>query len=575
MKRIHIATLILTLMFAPGVVAWAQSGGEEPEENAPAETPSAEPEQPAPAEDEGKGEVEKLKDELKNAEKQIQKLERQDALDRIQFGGDYRFEAHTIDATIPDHYDGMLLQNALVNTLFYYGATGQFPQNPTQVNQFIAGHYGDYMYFTDHLTFDALKGYMSQFPPEMQQQLMGMLLPYTYVPGYDANNTILYTNRLRLTLEAPVGENISFSGRLSMYKVFGDSTGVQVFNGQPNSIAIDGTTVGVPNSDILRVERAYFDWKNIGGLPIYLSIGRRPSTGGAPLHLRQDEPRGGSPLGSVIDYQFDGITFGVHIGEHSTARLCYGLGYESGFGNGDVLKLPQDRLDDAQFIGINWDIWNSDATFVQTTLAWAIDVTDGFNGLVVLPNNPVTGQPIGAPVILRFTPSANLGNITLASGVVTRRDGPLDWFVSGNYMSSDPTLATTPFGGLFSDPFEKPESHSGGMIYVGARYNFANEKTKLGLEYNHGSKYWFNFSAAEDDIIAPKTNTRGDVVELYLTHRIAKRFIFKADFMHYKYDYSGSGWHLGAPKPLDEKPILGFPTYDRISKLAVSMVARF
>ena len=73
----------------------------------------------------------------------------------------------------------------------------------------------------------------------------------------------MYTSRLRLNLGADVAENVTFDGRLGMYKVWGDSTAVQVFNGQPTSIGVDGTTVGVPNSDILRVERAYFTWKDI------------------------------------------------------------------------------------------------------------------------------------------------------------------------------------------------------------------------------------------------------------------------------------------------------------------------
>ena len=58
----------------------------------------------------------------------------------------------------------------------------------------------------------------------------------------------------------------------------------------------------------------------------------------------------------------------------------------------------------------------------------------------------------------------------------------------------------------------------------------------------------------EDDIIAPKTNTRGEVYETYLTHRIADHFIFKADFIRYNYTWSGSGWHIGAPKRLEARP---------------------
>jgi hypothetical protein len=516
-----------------------------------------------------------IRKEIEELEKRLAKVERKSVLDKIDFGGDFRFEAHSIDASIPEHFDGMLLQNMLVNTMFYYGATGQYPADGGATQAFIAAHYADYLYFTDHLTFDGLKQAMGMFPPEAQQQLFAMLLPAAHVSKYDADNSILYTNRLRLKMDAKVGENVDFSGRLAMYKTWGDSTGVQVFNGQPNTMAIDGTTSGVPNSDILRVDRAYFTWKDIAGLPLYLSIGRRPSTEGAPLHLRQDEMRGGTPAGSLINFQFDGITVGYHLGEHSTARLCYGLGYESGFGSGDVLKMPADRLKDTHFLGVNWDVWSDDATLAQLTVARAFDVTDGFNGLVVMPNNPVDGSEIGAPLVMRFTPSENLGDIDLESLVLVRRDGPVDWFVSGNWMQSDPRNVTTPFGGLFSDPFDTPEKRSGSMWYGGLRYNFNEDRTKIGVEYNHGSKYWFNFAAAEDDIIASKTAARGDVWEAYVTHRIAKNFVAKIDFINYSYDYSGSGWHVGAPKELDKSPILGFPTYDRVSKLSLSLSARF
>jgi len=522
-----------------------------------------------------KAELEKIQKKVKDLEKRIMKNERKSALDRLNFSGDFRFEAHSIDASVPDHFDGLKLQNLVVNTLFYYGSTGMFPQSPEQIGQHIATHYGDYLYFTNNFTFADLQSAIGQFPPAMQQQLFGMLMPGTYTPGYDADNSILYTNRLRLRVDADMGENVSFSGRLSMYKAFGDSTGVQVFNGQPTSLNIDGTGSGVPNSDLLRVERAYFNWSNIGGAPFYLSIGRRPSTSGAPLNFRQDEPRGGTPLGSVVDFQFDGITAGYHISDTSTIRICYGVGYESGFGNGELAKLPADRLKDTQFLGFNWDMLDTERMFIQSTVLRAFDVTDGFNGLVVFPADPLTGNKINAPVVLRFTPSSNLGEIDLASVVLIRKDGPFDWFVSGNYMKSRPENVSTPFGGLFSDPFETPESHTGTMWYAGLRYNFANSKTKVGVEVNHGSKYWFNFSAAEDDIVAPKTSARGDVIELYVTHRITRKFIAKLDYIDYSYDYSGSGWHVGAPKALDETPTLGFPTYDQAKKLSLSLIARF
>ncbi|KAB2960388.1 MAG: DUF3373 domain-containing protein [Thermoanaerobaculia bacterium] len=525
--------------------------------------------------DVSRSELDAVKEKIRELEKKLRKGERKDALDRVDLSGDFRFEAHSIEASIPDHFDGLALQNLMVNTLFFVNTTGTMPGSIEQIGQHVASHYGDYLWFTSNFTFADLQAAMASFPPAMQQQLFGMLMPSTYQAGYDADNSILYTNRLRLRLDADLGEDVTFSGRLSMYKTFGDSTGVQVFNGQPNSINLDGTTTGVPNSDILRVERAYFNWSNIGGIPLYLSIGRRPSTDGAPLNFRQDEPRGGTPLGSIIDYQFDGITVGYHLSDESTVRLCYGLGYESGFGNGDVLKLPADRLADTQFLGLNWDILDTDRMFIQTTLARAFDVADGFNGLAVFAADPLTGNPINAPVVLRFSPSANLGDIDLASVVLIREDGPFDWFVSANYMRSDPEAVTTPFGGLFSDPFEVPEEQDATMWYAGLRYNLKNDRTRIGVEYNHGSEYWFNFAQAEDDLIAPKTSARGDVWELYLTHRITRRFLAKLDWIDYSYDYSGSGWHVGSPKSLDSVPLLGFPTYDQASKVSFSLIARF
>jgi hypothetical protein len=517
-------------------------------------------------------------DKTEELEKRVQKLEREAALDRVQFSGDFRFEAHSIDATVPDYYDGLKLQSQVVNTLFFVNGAGRFPSGIPEVESFIRSHYADYLYFTQNLTFDQLRQAMAQFPPEAQQQLYSLLLPSTFVAAAPADNRILYTNRLRLRLESQVAKDVTFSGRLGMYKVWGDSTGVQVLNGQPTSVNVDGTTVGVPNSDILRVERAYFSWNKVGGTPLYISIGRRPSTEGAPLTLRNDEPRGGTPLGALINYQFDGITLGYGFKEgKSTLRLCYGLGYESGFGNGDVLKLPQDRLKDAHFLGANWDVWDDERTFVQLTVARAFGVTDGFNGLVVLPNNPVTGQPIGAPIVMRYTPSANLGDLDLASIVVLRKQGPLDAFASFSLNQSHPDPVTTPFGGFFSDPFEAPEERTGTMWYLGLRYRFNEDKTKLGAEFNHGSQYWLNFAVAEDDIIAPKTSARGDVFEAYLTHRIRPKLIAKLSYIKYWYDYSLSGWQVGAPKQLDSTPapILGLPTYDSAGKVAFALIARF
>lgn len=533
-------------------------------------------EQQAPSQQQAAPAASDVASSLKELDQRVSATERGQALDRLRFSGDYRFESHSILGTVPAHYDGMQFQNLVVKTMFAMPILGHPPASVTEINNTVSSHYADYLQFTNNLNFDKLKQGMGSFPAAMQQQLFGMLMPSTFTPAYKDNNAALFTNRLRLNFDARVADNVTFTGRLSMYKVFGDSTGVQVFNGQPNSMNVDGTTSGVPNSDQVRVERAFFSWNNIGGSKLYLSIGRRPSTEGPPMNYRQDELRGGTPSGALIDYQFDGITAGYRISDNMIWRLCWGLGYESGFGNGNLLKMPQDRLKDTHFLGANLDLWSTDDTLIQATYAHAFNVADGFDGLMVLPVNPLTGDPVTAPVVMRYTPSTNLGAIHLFGMNASRKQSAFDFYVSGNLSATRPNGRTTPFGGLMSDPFETPVNRSGYMILGGLRFNFPNdERTKLGFEFNHGSRYWFNFAQASDDIVAPKTNTRGNVFEAYLTHRINDRFIFKGDFIKYIYDYSGSGWHLGAPKALDAMPLLGFPTYSGATMLSLGLTTRF
>ena len=536
-----------------------------------------------------------LQTSVRDLNDRVLETERKSLRNRLDWGGDYRFEAHTIVGNVPAHYDGMQLQNLTVKTLWLFTPTAQgglgMTFNPAMlqqmtpnqfggfINQEVQQNYSQYQFFSNNLTFASLKQSIGQFSPQLQQMLISYLQQVSgvYQGAYSANTADLLTNRLRLRLEAKIADNISFGARLSMYKAFGDSTGVQVFNGQPNSLNIDGTTAGVPNGDQVRVERMFFNWNNIGGSKLYLSIGRRPSNGGPPLNFRDDEPRGATPSGALFDFQYDGMTVGYHVTPKMTLRACYGLGYSSGFGNGNLIKTPADRLKDVHLAGGVFDLYETDHTFVQALVARAWNVTDGFNGLVVMPNNPLTGDPIAAPVIMRYTPSANLGGINLYGVVLEKKLRNFDLFASANWDSLRPNGQTTPFGGLGSDPFDTPVNHEGQMYYVGVRYSIPKDdgRTKVGFEFNHGTKYWFNFSNAEDDIIAPKTNTRGGVYETYLTHRISDHFMFKAGFIRYNYTWSGSGWHIGAPKRLDSSPILGFPGYDTANMATVGLTAQF
>ena len=110
------------------------------------------------AEADTEAELAKLKQDIKDLEKRVMKNERKTALDRINFTGDFRVEANSIQADFADYFDGMQLQRGLVDTLFYFGATGMPPSSPQDVGNLIAENYADYLYYIDNVvTFDWLK----------------------------------------------------------------------------------------------------------------------------------------------------------------------------------------------------------------------------------------------------------------------------------------------------------------------------------------------------------------------------------------------------------------------------------
>jgi hypothetical protein len=122
---------------------------------------------------------------------------------------------------------------------------------------------------------------------------------------------------------------------------------------------------------------------------------------------------------------------------------------------------------------------------------------------------------------------------------------------------SDNVSAQFGFQGLLTGAFfqpEKPDSRRGGAIALGMRYDLPS-RTRLGLEFNHGSKHWITFAPAADDMWTAKVGTRGNVYEAYVIQELdskpvssfgAKAF-FRLGFQYYDFKYTGSNNWVGAP----------------------------
>ncbi|MGE4579878.1 MAG: DUF3373 family protein, partial [Desulfuromonadales bacterium] len=401
----------------------------------------------------------------------------------------------------------------------------------------------------------------------------------------DLDNDILYTTRLRLNMKAKVYDNVNFAGRLAMYKNWGDSTGTKVFDSW-SSFTMDGADGGNTTGDWLRVERAYFDWNSIGGSNFYLSIGRRPSTYGPPGQYRENELRGGTPSGHLVNFNFDGVTVGYNLSEVTgiegqVVRICYGQGYESEYGNGELFN--QIDLDDTHLGGFNIDALNDGTNFLQVTAFMAKDVTDGFKGVFAvptafLPPSLASQMMPGVNLNARLQARENIGDIILGGiGFAREEMNGVNWFGSLGWTRMDPNGKANMFGGMISDPemafmaadgsiSMTPTGSDVAMVPTGNALTSDTEDGygfyagvqipaplgKFGLEYNYGSEFWTPFTQAQDDVMGSKLATRGHVGEAYYIFDINPNMFIKVGGLYYDYEYTGSGSPVGKPQKVDD-----------------------
>ena len=376
--------------------------------------------------------------------------EKWDEASRFEFFGDYRFRMDYSDTDTQSHWGAMDIANAvndMSNVMAASGTPMTVPQLVGMMSNYSAGE---------------RKGMMENLPMALaqmglDQQLRGMgLVPGDgmYMPAFQTNfpaalagvnaagattnynmtdknnykNDILYTNRFRLGMKVKASENLEFKGRLAMYKAWGmqsnpTSNGPYFMN---SFSGMDAATSRQPDDNVLRVDRAYINWTNVADLPVWFSIGRRPTTDGPPAQLRQNTgKRMATPI-NFMDYAFDGATVGavfdnpIEFMGYSKIRFCYGRGFEAGpTENGN-------ELDDMDFGGLSWDIINKGDRFmnIQAFLAANIvNVPDGVNFANPLEIAMGTGNKI--------LDTENLGDIYHTSFVYMDKAADSDYFLAG------------------------------------------------------------------------------------------------------------------------------------------------
>lgn len=366
--------------------------------------------------------------------------------------------------------------------------------------------------------------------------------------GRNIDNDTILTNRFRLNMRVKATENVEFKGRLAMYKTWGNQSAFTDESGAMWPL-FDGNVTRSPiGSSALYVDRAFVNWNNIGGLPMWFSIGRRPTTDGPPAQIRLGvDERLATPM-AFMDWAFDGISvgyawnWGVDPLGSGRVRFCYGRGFEAGLQD-DVTST----IKDMDFAGLSWDIMKKDDRFAYIQSFMAFDVIN-------YPNfqDPIINSAFGE--MSGMGDRRNLGDIWHTAAVYQDKIAGLNYFVSGGYSQTQPNEA-----GMFNDPFSttgaNTDNEDGYSVYLGVRYDLEDVGLKFGAEYNYGSQYWLSMAPGHDEIYQSKLATRGQVFEIYTIwdlptgeaiSKYAKTFV-RLGYQHYEYDYSGSGdWNLAA-----------------------------
>ncbi|HEX9023295.1 MAG TPA: DUF3373 domain-containing protein [Geobacteraceae bacterium] len=373
------------------------------------------------------------------------------------------------------------------------------------------------------------------------------------VPAYKPQQPTLMTNMFALDLHAKATQDVTVNVKLDMYKTFGAQTDAPTAgNFFADRVGVfDGTLSHVPSTSLLNVDRAFATWSNIGNQPVWFSVGRRPSTNGAPnnLRLNNERPGNGGVPALLVDYAFDGMSLGwapdIEALPGAYAKVCYGRGFDSGF------QTPGNSLKNTEMLGVAIVPVDTDPLriWLQWNRAW--DIFDF--------------QTMQDTVFGNTAPSSNIGNgdwygIGAMGNIKNVGPGNLNYFSDFGVSITHANHAVSQnagFEGLMTGGFfaqEAPSDKTGYAVFAGIRYDLPS-RTKLGFEFNHGTKNWIPYAAASDDMWTGKLGTRGNVYEPYIIQELNlnpissyfSKVFFRLGYQYYDFEYTGSNNWVGAP----------------------------
>ena len=403
---------------------------------------------------------------------------------------------------------------------------------------------------------------------------------YKHASGAESSNPDLLTNRLQLGMGFQPNDNTIFKGKLAYMKAYGDSANHSQANTQPGYANFDWVTNENANDNTVKVKEAYWLYMNDTFLgtqvPWTFSIGRRPSTDGLGINMREGM-KDNSPLSHTVNVEFDGLSSKFNLDKVTGVngmwwKLCTGRGLTNakqrfspdGTGTDYAADQTASNVHDVNMYGFIFVPYDNGQYSVHTNWARAEHLI-GFDkmdmikyGVVSQGHDPEdyfggTYTAIASEDMLGYQMAyapkfQDVGNMDLFTAMFKAEglgNGINDFLDDTRFFASWAQSKTNPQGG--HEMLGSTESQTGHSTWLGINMPCPLTKDgRIGVEWNKGSKYWRSVTYAEDTMTGSKIAARGTAVEAYYNKPINNALSFNLRYTKVTYDYTGSNAFFGS-----------------------------
>ncbi len=393
-------------------------------------------------------------------------------------------------------------------------------------------------------------------------------IQYKHADGSKSKNNALMTNRLLLGMGYSPDDKTIFKGKLSYNKAFGDTANHSQSNTNPGHANFDWVTNENATDNTVKVKEAYWLYKNntfLGtNVPWTFSVGRRPSTDGLPINLRNNQ-KANSPLSHVVDVEFDGFSAKFDLENVTGAtgswfKICGGRGLTNATPRFDMFSpaYSEDTTKnvDVDMLGFIAAPYDDGQYSVHLNYARAWNLI-GFDGVSLTNFNNAYGAYLTTPsattaydMQMAIPQFKDVGDIDYAT-VLFKTDGIGDGisdYLDDTILFASVAMSKTHPNSLPGGMLGINDSKTGHSIWLGvnAPCPISPDDSRIGFEWNKGSKYWRSMTYAEDNFAGSKIAARGEAWEVYRNQELTKALSFGLSYVYIDYDYNGSNSFFGA-----------------------------